>query len=240
MGFVAREIKRLAGKAIHRQKMIGDGDHVLVGVSGGKDSLALLWILRERFKADSPFPMESPPSMWIPVSVEIPRVKWRTFCHLMDLTTESLKVISVQEPMARKTGKTPAFSASRMRRKLLFELADTLGCNRIALGHHKDDIIETLFLNIFYGGSISTMLPVQELFGGKLTVIRPLYLLDEDLIRRYGERMDFPEFRLGCPSEGTTKREEIKDMLNGFYHRSRKVKGNIFHALQNVNPEYLL
>jgi len=84
------------------------------------------------------------------------------------------------------------------------------------------------------------MLPVQELFGGKLTVIRPLYLLDEDLIRRYAGEMDFPRVQLGCPSAGATKREEIKDMLNSFYRKSRKIKGNIFHALQNVNPEYLL
>jgi len=134
----------------------------------------------------------------------------------------------------------PCFLCSRMRRKLLFELADTLQCNRIALGHHKDDIIETLFLNIFYGASISTMLPVQELFGGKLTIIRPLYLLDEDLIRRYAEEMDFPRIQLGCPSAGATKREEIKDMLKSFYRKSGKIKGNIFHALQNVNTEYLL
>lgn len=239
MGFVAREIKRLAGKAIHRQKMIGDGDHVLVGVSGGKDSLALLWILRERLKR-------------IPISYGItavhvdPGFGGNSASEMADfLSSHGFDYRIIESDIGPRAHgpenrENPCFLCSRMRRKLLFELADTLGCNRIALGHHKDDIIETLFLNIFYGGSISTMLPVQELFGGKLTVIRPLYLLDEDLIRRYGERMDFPEFRLGCPSEGTTKREEIKDMLNGFYHRSRKVKGNIFHALQNVNPEYLL
>jgi len=239
LGFVAREIKRLAGKAIHRQKMIGDGDHVLVGVSGGKDSLALLWILRERLKR-------------IPISYGItavhvdPGFGGNSASEMADfLSSHGFDYRIIESDIGPRAHgpenrENPCFLCSRMRRKLLFELADTLGCNRIALGHHKDDIIETLFLNIFYGGSISTMLPVQELFGGKLTVIRPLYLLDEDLIRRYGERMDFPEFRLGCPSEGTTKREEIKDMLNGFYHRSRKVKGNIFHALQNVNPEYLL
>jgi tRNA 2-thiocytidine biosynthesis protein TtcA len=127
-----------------------------------------------------------------------------------------------------------------MRRKLLFELAESMGCNRIALGHHKDDIIETLFLNIFYGASISTMLPVQALFGGKLTVIRPLYLVDETLIRRYAEEMEWPRIDLECPSAGSSKREAIKRMLNGFYEKNKKIKGNIFHALQNVKPEYLL
>jgi len=119
-------------------------------------------------------------------------------------------------------------------------MADDLGCNLIALGHHKDDIIETFFLNVLFGGSISTMQPVQELFGGKLTLIRPLFLIDEDLIRRYARLMGWPEIDLGCPTSGSSKRQEIKSMLNGFYRDNKKVKGNIFHALQNVNPESLL
>ncbi len=120
-----------------------------------------------------------------------------------------------------------------------FELADEMGCNRVAFGHHKDDLIETFFLNVFYAGSISTMLPAQEFFGGKVTVIRPLYLADEDLIRRYVKSMDWPEIRLGCPTSGHSKREELKSMLRGFYRSSSKIKGNIFHAMQNVKPEYL-
>lgn len=134
----------------------------------------------------------------------------------------------------------PCFLCSRLRRKLLFELAAEIGCNRIAFGHHKDDLIETFFLNVFYGASISTMLPVQELFKGSLTVIRPLYLVDEGLLRRFAQSMGWPETDLGCPTAGSSKREEIKEMLNRFYRTNRKIKGNIFHALKNVNPEYLL
>ena len=239
MGFVAKEIKGLTGKAIHHQKMIRDGDHVLVAVSGGKDSLVLLQVLRERLKR-------------IPITYDITAVhvdpgfggnSAREMAAFFSSRGFDHRIIESDiGPRAHgpENRENPCFLCSRMRRKLLFELADTLQCNRIALGHHKDDIIETLFLNIFYGGSISTMLPVQELFGGKLTVIRPLYLLDEDLIRRYAEAMGFPKIQLGCPSAGATKREEIKGMLNGFYRKSRKIKGNIFHALQNVNAEYLL
>jgi len=127
-----------------------------------------------------------------------------------------------------------------MRRKLLFKLAGEIGCNRIAFGHHKDDIIETFFLNVFYGASISTMLPVQELFKGELTLIRPLYLIEQDLIHRYVRSMGWNKIELGCPSAGFSKREAIKNMLKSFYSSNRKIKGNIFHALQNVNPEYLL
>ena len=239
MGFVAKEIKRFTGKAIHHQKMIRDGDRVLVAVSGGKDSLVLLRVLRERLKR-------------IPISYDITAVhvdpgfggnSAREMEAFFSSHGFDYRIIASDiGPRAHgpENRENPCFLCSRMRRKLLFELADTLQCNRIALGHHKDDIIETLFLNIFYGASISTMLPVQELFGGKLTIIRPLYLLDEDLIRRYAEEMDFPRIQLGCPSAGATKREEIKDMLKSFYRKSGKIKGNIFHALQNVNTEYLL
>ena len=239
MGFVAKEMKRLTGKAIHNQQMIRDGDHVLVAVSGGKDSLVLLQILKERIRR-------------IPISYNITAVhvdpgfgseSARKMAAFFSTHGFDYRVIESDiGPRAHgpENRENPCFLCSRMRRKLLFELADTIGCNRIAMGHHKDDIIETLFLNIFYGASISTMLPVQELFGGKLTVIRPLYLVEEDLIRRYAEETGWPRIELGCPSAGASKREEIKLMLRGLYRKNKKIKGNIFHALQNVNAEYLL
>ena len=238
MGFAAKEIKRLTGKAIYHQKMIRDGDHVLVAVSGGKDSLVLLRVLRERLKR-------------IPITYDITAVhvdpgfggnsarEMEAFFSSNGFDHRIIESDIGPRAHGPENRENPCFLCSRMRRKLLFELADNIGCNRIALGHHKDDIIETLFLNMFYGASISTMLPVQELFGGKLTLIRPLYLLNEDMIRRYAEKMNFPRIELGCPSAGKTKREEVKDMLNGFYRKNRKIKGNIFHALQNVNAEYL-
>lgn len=238
MGFAAKEIKRLTGKAIHHQKMVRDGDHVLVAVSGGKDSLVLLRVLRERLKR-------------IPITYGITAVhvdpgfggnsarEMEAFFSSNGFDHRIIESDIGPRAHGPENRENPCFLCSRMRRKLLFELADNIGCNRIALGHHKDDIIETLFLNMFYGASISTMLPVQELFGGKLTLIRPLYLLNEDMIKRYAEKMNFPRIELGCPSAGKTKREEVKDMLNGFYRKNRKIKGNIFHALQNVNAEYL-
>jgi len=115
-----------------------------------------------------------------------------------------------------------------------------MGCNKIAFGHHKDDVIETFFLNVFYGASISTMAPVQNFFNGNLSVIRPLFMIDQVMIQRYAEKMDWPDIPLGCPTAGSTKREEIKAMLHRLYENNKKVKGNIFHALHNVRQEYLL
>ena len=227
------------GKAIYTLDMIRDGDHVLVAVSGGWDSMVLLWFLRERIKR-------------IPIEYRITAVhvdpgfgantagQMETF--FSDHGFECRIIRSDIGPKAHgpDNSENPCFLCSRLRRKLLFEMTAELGCNRLAFGHHKDDLIETFFLNVFYGASISTMLPVQEFFKGVLTVIRPLYLVDEGLIKRYAMSMDWPEIDLGCPTAGSSKREEIKNMLKQFYRSNKKIKGNIFHALKNVNPDYLL
>jgi len=239
LSFVAKEIKRLVGKAIHIHQMIKDGDHVMVAVSGGKDSLTLLWLLRDRLKR-------------IPVEYKITVAhvdpgfggnsasKLEHFFLNHNFEYRIFKTDIGPKAHGPENRENPCFLCSRLRRKMLFDLAAEIGCNRIAFGHHKDDLIETFFLNVFYGASISTMLPLQEFFGGKLIVIRPLYLVDEDLIGRCSQLIDFPRINLNCPTAGFSKRDVIKNMLNNFYMSNKKIKGNIFHALQNVNPEYLL
>jgi tRNA 2-thiocytidine biosynthesis protein TtcA len=239
MSFAAKEIKRLMGKAIHNHKMIRDGDHVMVAVSGGKDSMALLWLLSERIKR-------------IPIEYRITAVhvdpgfgansgaRMETFFSGNCFEYRVIKSDIGPRAHGPENRENPCFLCSRLRRKLLFELAAEIGCNRIAFGHHKDDLIETFFLNVFYGASISTMLPLQEFFEGDLTVIRPLYLVDEAMVKRYAKTMDWPEIKLDCPTSGSSKREEIKNMLTDFYRSNKKIKGNIFHALKNVNPDYLL
>jgi tRNA 2-thiocytidine biosynthesis protein TtcA len=127
-----------------------------------------------------------------------------------------------------------------LRRKRLFEIADELGCNKLALGHNKDDIIETLFMNICYAGEISTMVPSQTFFQEKFTVIRPLAFADEQLIRKFAKDQKFPEFINTCPSASNSKRREIKFFLQQLYRANKKVKGNIFRAMSNVNMDYLL
>jgi tRNA 2-thiocytidine biosynthesis protein TtcA len=238
LGFVQKEIKRLMGKAIHGRDMIQDHDHILVAVSGGKDSLALLWLLRERIDR-------------IPIEYRITAVhidpgfgadsagQLKVFFSDHGFEFRILRSDIGPRAHSEENRENPCFLCSRLRRKRMFQLANELGCNRIAFGHHKDDLIETFFLNVFYGASVSTMLPVQAFFGNKLTVIRPFYLVDEDLIRRYADSMVWPEIDLGCPTAGSSKRQEVKDMLKGLYRSNKKIKGNIFHALQNVKPEYL-
>ncbi len=238
MGFVHKEMKKLMGKAIHKYSMIKNGDHVMVAISGGKDSLSLLWLLKERIER-------------IPIDYKITAVhidpgfgknsseSLAKFFTDYGFDYRIIKTDIGPRSHRKENRENPCFLCSRMRRKLLFELAEELKCTSIAFGHNKDDVIETFFLNTFYSASLSTMLPVQNLFNGKLTVIRPLYLIEEGLVQRYAKAMGWQEIDLGCPSAGISKRQVIKDMLQGFYRSNKKIRGNIFHAIHNIIPEYL-
>ena len=238
MGYAAKEMKRLVGKAIHGNRMIRDGDHVLVAVSGGFDSLSLLWLLRERLRR-------------IPINYRMTAIhvdpgfgggsaeKVRDFLEAEGFDCRVIRTRIGPTAHSPENRENPCFLCSRLRRKILFEAARDLGCSLLAFGHNKDDLIETFFLNVLYGASLSTMLPVQHFFNGALTVIRPLYLVEEQRIRRFARSMNWPEIRLGCPTAGSSRREDIKQMLKQFYRSNRKIKGNIFHALHNVKPEYL-
>ena len=227
------------GQALHRYQMISDGDRIVVGVSGGADSLTLMWMLMERL-------------------VRIP-IKYELFAVFIDPGFEG----SFAEPLELYCDKigfalrveytdfglqghgtdnreNPCFLCSRLRRKRLFEIAAELGCNKLALGHNKDDIIETLFMNICYAGEISTMLPVQSFFQEKFTLIRPLAFADEALIRRFARDQHYPDFINPCPTAETSKRRDIKLLLKQLYRSNKKIKGNIFRSMSNVRPEYLL
>ena len=239
MAYWEKEIRSLFGKAIHRYGLIQDGDRILVGVSGGKDSLTLLHLLHERRKhVLTHYEL-------IPVHIELgfnpERAKAlkeffeaRHLSYHIEFTHIGLKANSAENR------ENPCFLCSWERRKRIFHLAHRLKCNKIALGHHKDDIIETLLLNIFYSGEISTMLPLQSLFKGKIALIRPLALLEEKKIERFAREMGLPFGPSGCPSSGKTKRKEVKELIEALGKKNHHVKGNIFRALSNIKLDYML
>lgn len=237
--YTYKALNRAVGKAIHRYDMISDGDRIAVGVSGGKDSLTLLNVLKER---QSRVPINyGLTAIYIDPGFEGGFVNaLEDYCRdariplRVEYTDYGIKGHSPENL------ENPCFLCSRLRRKRLFELADEMGCQKLALGHHKDDIIETLFLNICYAGEISTMLPSQAFFNGKFTVIRPLAFADEDTIRRFANDNGFPKFVNPCPTAEISKRKEIKTLLNTLYAGNKKVKGNIFRAMSHVKTEYLL
>jgi tRNA 2-thiocytidine biosynthesis protein TtcA len=159
------------------------------------------------------------------------------FCKEIEVL---LYLEEIEVDFKQKPEKPACFICSWERRKRLFQLANRLKCNKVALGHHKDDIIETLLLNIFYSGEISTMLPLQSLFKGKITIIRPLSLLEEKKIQRFAREIGLPYGPSGCPSSGKTKRKEVKEIIEALSRKNHRVKGNIFRSLSNIKLDYTL
>ena len=231
------EIRSLTGKAIRRYGMIEDGDRILVGVSGGKDSLTLLNLLHERRKRVSVHYDVIPVYINLGFDSEQEGVLEKFF-EERDLTYHIEQTDIGKKAHSAENRENPCFLCSWERRKRIFHLAHRLNCNKIALGHHKDDIIETLLLNIFYSAEISTMLPVQKLFKGKITLIRPLALIEEKKIERFAREKGLPVGSTCCPSFRRTKRNEMKELLETLEKGNRKVKGNIFRSLSNVKLDY--
>ncbi len=232
-------IKSGIGKAIHQYAMIADGDKIAIGLSGGKDSLTLAWFLKNRLR-HLPIHYELT-ALYIDPGFE------NGFDQDLEKLCARLGIPLIVEhtdngPVAHSTEnrENPCFLCSRLRRKRLFEIAESIGAKKVALGHHKDDIIETLFLNMFYAGEISTMLPKQELFKGAITIIRPLAFVDEGIIQKFSQMMEFPVFENTCPSAKKSKRHAVKEMLHRLYRSNRKIRGNIFRSLQHVKLDYLL
>lgn len=232
-GSAYRALRRDMGRALHDFGMIRDGDRILVGISGGADSMTLMALLADRLSR-------------IPIRYTLTGVfvdpgfqpshapELATFCRERGWR---LEVIATEDGPYSHGGENlenPCFLCARLRRKRLFELADQMGCARIALGHNKDDLIETLFINLCYAGGLRTMSPVQPFFDGKFTVIRPLAYADAGTIRRFARRQGFPDFPNPCPSAATSRRDQIGGLLRTLYGSSAKIKGNIFHAMRKA------
>ena len=239
MAYWDKEIRSLMGKAIHRYGLIQDGDRILVGVSGGKDSLSLLYLLYERSKR-VPIHYELFP-VYIDLGFDSKRAEiLENFFRTKGLPYHIEFTDIGRRANSPENRENPCFLCSWERRKRLFHLAHRFKCDKIALGHHQDDIIETLLLNIFYSAEISTMVPSQSLFKGKITLIRPLALLEEKKIERFAREMGLPFGPSGCPSSGMTKRKVVKDLIEALSKKNRRVKGNIFRALSNIKLDYTL
>ncbi|HPU29388.1 MAG TPA: ATP-binding protein [Syntrophorhabdaceae bacterium] len=229
-------ISKKVGKAICDYKMLKDGDKVLIAISGGKDSLCLLKIMKERIK-------------FVPVDYEIGACfvdmgfNWVQKEALIDFfEKESIPYIIADAPEEWKkdNGNFDCFWCSWNRRKSLFNAAHKYGYKKLALAHHMDDIVETMLINLFFQGEIGTMKPFQEMFNGELYIIRPLaYVEENELIRMY-EQLNLPHIADRYPNSNSTKRKLIKDMIKELKKHNRNVKKNIFRSLKRIRQEYLL
>jgi len=224
------------GRAIADYKLIENKDRILVAVSGGKDSMSLLKLLNERKK-------------WAPVKYELIAMHVETdfrcggCVHTKTLRTffkdNGVKYFFKKIKVRNKDGGVSCFWCSWNRRKALFMAADKFGCNKVALGHHKDDIIETLLLNMFYQGEFAAMNPRQELFGGKVTIIRPLCHVEESVIRKFAKESGFPSQMCRCPNAERSKRRMMKDFIKKSERSCKHVKTNIFRSISRVKREYI-
>jgi tRNA 2-thiocytidine biosynthesis protein TtcA len=231
-------ISKKVGRAIIDYKMIDDGDKVAVAVSGGKDSLALLKILRDRQK-------------FVPIKYDLLALHVdlgypRSFSGQLEryFKKEKVKYHIVKSDDLKNTPKKDinCFWCSWNRRKNLFQAADKLGFNNIALGHHKDDIVETILMNMFFQGEISAMKPKQELFKGRIKIIRPLAYVEEDMLRKFAKLEKLPHDTCVCPNSTISHRTKMEKIIKELERSCPEVKTNIFRSLQKsrIKRDYLL
>jgi tRNA 2-thiocytidine biosynthesis protein TtcA len=234
------ELRGQVGRAITDYGMIADGDRVMVCISGGKDSFTLLdMLLSLQRRAPVSFELvavnldqKQPgfPVQILPAWFEKIGVRYR----IVEEDTYSI-VKRVLEP-----GKTMCGLCSRLRRGVLYRVADEIGADKIALGHHRDDIVETMFLNLFYGARLKAMPPKLISDDEKHIVIRPLAYCAESEIIRYAKRRDFPIIPCNlCGSQQNLKRQEIKRMLSDWEMQDPGRTARLFRAIQNVSPSHL-
>lgn len=233
-------LRGLVGKAIADYQMIEDGDRVMVCLSGGKDSFTMLdMLLSLQRKAPVKFELlavnldqKQPgfPKQVLPEYLAALNVPYR----IVEQDTFSTVTRVVPE------GKTMCGLCSRLRRGILYRVAGEEGINKIALGHHRDDIVETLFLNMFYGGQLKAMPPKLLSNDEKNIVVRPLAYCSETEIQKYAKIRNFPIIPCNlCGSQENLQRVQIKQMLQTWERESPGRINSLFHSLQNVSPSHL-
>ena len=251
------KIVRLFHKACADYRLIEDGDHILIGLSGGKDSLALTELLGARSKIYKPR---------FQVTALHVRVKERdyhsdlsyleSFCSQAGVPfivrdTEigenptgvagptASAVLQRSGPTAQRSYANPCFLCSWYRRKTLFNVAQELGCNKIALGHHRDDLIETMLMNLIYQGTFATMPPMLLMEKMPLRIIRPLCLIDEELLIAHAAEQGYEKQTVLCPFEHVSSREKAKKLLAQIKAMNPEAMDSMYGALTNIKTDYL-
>ncbi|MGE5577531.1 MAG: ATP-binding protein [Syntrophothermus sp.] len=228
------------GKAIADYRMIEEGDRIAIGLSGGKDSLTLVYVLAGLRKiAPVKFKL-------LAITLDLgwdQDLKSRTalaeFCQGLGIPwyVEETRIGPIIFEERRETN--PCALCARMRRGVLHRAAKRLNCNKVALGHHADDAIETLLLSLFYEGRIKSFLPVTHLDRQGITLIRPMVYVLERTIREVAKTLNFPVITNPCPANGRTRRQEVKEVIDRLEATNPNVREIILGALQNVDLSHL-
>lgn len=220
-------------RAINDYNMINQGDRIAIGISGGKDSLTLLYAMAmlKRFYPVS-FEIEA-------ITVDLGFTGFDTsdikeFCNRLDVKYTLCSTQIGEIVFDRRNESSPCSLCSRMRKGAFNTCAEKLGCNKIAYAHHKDDVIDSFLMSLLYESRIHTFSPVTYLEKSGLTLIRPLIYVLEGEIRAFSSHMNLPVCKNPCPADGVTKRQESKDIIDNLKEYVPDVKDRIFSAIEGA------
>lgn len=226
-----RKILSAMRRAIQDYNMISPGDKIAVGVSGGKDSLALLSALAA-FRRFSKAPFEV---VALTIDMGFPNTDFsevEKLCRELSVEYHIKKTDIADIVFNVKKENRPCSLCAKMRRGALCDFATDLGCNKVALGHNNEDVIETFFLSLFFEGRLSCFSPVSYLSRTDVYVIRPLIYASESDIRGYARRAALPIVKSTCPMDGNSKRQDMKEFINEKWQEDRFFKTKMMHAIQ--------
>jgi len=237
-----KDIFRPFVKTINEFNLIEPNDKIAIGISGGKDSLIMAKLFQE-LKRHNKIPFEVVFIAMDPGFNEVNRELLETNCKYLNIPLEVREsdIFDVVEKIAKEN---PCYMCARMRRGFLYDAAKSLGCNKLALGHHFDDVIETTMLNMFYGGSFKTMVPkIQAMNFDDIELIRPMMKVKERDIIRWLQNSGIQSMNCGCTvaaEKTSSKRREIKELIKKLREVNPDVDKSIYRAATNVNLEQVL
>ena len=232
-----RRIDQKFSKGVIRYGLIEDGDRILIGLSGGKDSLALLELLARRSR------IFKPKFSVVAVHVVMTNIAYESDTDYLKEFAESRGVEFVKYETSfdptTDTRKSPCFLCSWNRRKALFTVAKEYNCNKVALGHHMDDILETLLMNMTFQGAVSTMPPKLVMRKFDMTIIRPMCLVHESDLIELARLHDYRKQVKNCPYETDSHRSDIKEVLHRLEELNPEARYSLWSSMNNIQEELL-
>lgn len=230
-------LDRKVKKAIESYRLIEDGDRILIGLSGGKDSLAMVELLGRRMK------IFAPRFSAVAVHIRMKNIAYKSDTTYLKEHCEKWSIPFIEHETEfnpeNDRRKSPCFLCSWYRRKALFAIAKEQQCNKIAFGHHQDDIIQTLLMNMAFQGSFGTMPPRLSMNKFKMTLIRPLCLIEENDLLRLSQLSGYVKQEKSCPYEHSSSRPEMKEVIKILEKMSPQVRSHIWNSMTHIQPEYL-
>ncbi|MFO7668538.1 MAG: tRNA 2-thiocytidine biosynthesis TtcA family protein [Bacteroidales bacterium] len=232
-----KKICSKVGITMRDHALIVEGDRLLVGLSGGKDSMIMLQVLVQR-RAMLPFDfvIEAAHVEATGIGYRIDREKLTAFCQSLEVP---LHYHTIEPDLEKDPSKSICFVCSWHRRKILFDLTRELNFNKLALGHHRYDAVETLLMNMIFHGSISSLPYTLDMFDGRVQLIRPLMDLDERMLIDYAGLNDLLKIEKSCPHENNTRRKEIRKLISMVEELHPQGPINIFNSMHKIFKEYL-